>query len=105
MGILAPIQPGGHFPRQEGPRPSTLEALEQAPVIRRNHPSFNAVAEDGSRPALDQLRSLVDQGFARLYATQAEAEKALGGKCYPAPLGDIVKMLPGGGKSTALSRT
>ena len=43
LGIQASIPPGGHFPRASGPPPSPVELLEQAPLLRKNHPSFNAV--------------------------------------------------------------
>ena len=69
-----------------------MEVLLSAPVIKRNHPSFAAREADGSQPARAELQGLVEQGFGRLYRTQAEAEQALGGSCHPAPLGDVVKV-------------
>ena len=50
---------------------------------------------------MDELRELVDAGFCRLYSSQDSAEPALGGRCYPAPLGDVVKLGPGGRRSAA----
>ena len=101
--MLAPITPGGHFPlAQGGERPSSLDVLEQAPLLEKNHPSFSAESASGARPAQDQLQELLDQGFARLYKDRAAAEHALGGKCHPAPLGDVVKALADGGEKHRL---
>ena len=54
---------------------------------------------------MTELKELVDAGFCRLYASQASAEAALGGSCHPAPLGDVVKVGPGGRRNTASFRT
>ena len=51
---------------------------------------------------MTQLQELIDQGFARIYKDRAEAERALGSKCHPGSLGDIVKALPGGGEKHRL---
>ena len=68
----------------------------------KNHPSFNATAESGEQPALAQLQELLDLGFARLYSDRSSAEAALGGRCHPAPLGDVVKALPDGAEKHRL---
>ena len=73
-----------------------MEILLSAPVVRKNHPSFALRDPDGTQPARGELQALLDKGFGRLYGSQAEAERALGGPCYPAPLGDVVKDGPGG---------
>ena len=96
MGVEAPIPKGGHFPAFAGPEPSPLETFLSAPVVRKNHPSFAAKSADGSQPARAELQALLDKGFGRLYRSQAEAEQVLGGRCHPAPLGDVVKDGPGG---------
>ena len=70
--------------------------MRDAPVIERNHPSFSKPSASGGHPARDQLQKLVDQGFARVVRSRREAEAELGGKCFPAPLGDVVKLLPDG---------
>ena len=88
------------LPLGAGP-PSSVEVLEQAPLLSKNHPSFTATSESGAQPALAQLQELLDLGFARLYSDRASAEEALGGPCYPAPLGDVVKTLPSGEENTA----
>ena len=102
LGILAPIPTGGHFPPAKGDPPSSIDVLEHAPLLTRNHPSFSAESASGERPAQAQLQELLDKGFARLYVDRAAAEHALGGKCHPAPLGDVVKALPGGGSKHRL---
>merc|ERR1711994_114002 len=90
LGVTCPVPPGGHFPTIEpGEAPSDAEWARDAPMVDKNHGSFQ-------QPAREQLEQLVEKGFARIYASRAAAEEALGGKCYPAPLGDVVKPLPGG---------
>merc|ERR1712051_949385 len=96
LGVEQPIPAGGHFPEYAGRPPSSLDVLLAAPVARRNHPSFLRSSASGGQPARAELQELVDAGFCRLYASQSEAEAALGGKCHPAPLGDVVKTGPGG---------
>ena len=76
---------GGHFPSADPVEARPAAALYSEPEALRNHPSFEQCAEDGSQPALDELVGLVNEGFGRLYATRADAEAALGGRCYPAP--------------------
>jgi hypothetical protein len=66
------------------------------PQIRKNHPSFNLLDAEEQQPALQQLQALVEEGFGVIYADQEAAEQALGGKCFPAPLGDVVKSNPDG---------
>ena len=90
------------FPRGEGCSPFLGGDSRASPAARENHPSFTAKTDSGSQPALEQLRELIDAGFARLYTDRAAAEQALGGPCYPAPLGDVVKALPGGGEKHRL---
>ena len=70
--------------------------MEQASAIYKNHPSFARPSGDGSHPARDELRGLVEAGFGRLYVDRAAAEAELGGKAHPAPLGDVVKISPEG---------
>ena len=41
---------------------------------------------------MEELRTLVNAGFGRLYASRAEAEADLGGECFPAPMGNIIKL-------------
>ena len=96
MGITVPIPAGRHFPTYDGPPPQPREVLGQAPVIERSHPSFRAADDAGEQPALEKLRELIEAGFGRLYSSRAEAETALGGPCFPAPLGDVVKLGPNG---------
>ena len=38
----------------------------------------------------------MNAGFGRLFANRKAAEQALGGECFPAPLGDVVKRGPDG---------
>ena len=90
--MTCPIPPGGHFPPIElEDAPTDADWAREAPVVDKNHGSFQ-------QPAREQLQQLVEKGFARIYSSRAAAEEALGGKCYPAPLGDVVKPLPGGGE-------
>ena len=92
LGVTQPIPPGGHFPPvAPEDAPTEQDWVRDAPDVDKSHASF-------STPAREQLQQHVDKGFARLYCNRAAAEEALGGKCYPAPLGDVVKVLPGGRK-------
>ena len=95
LGIEQEIPPGGHFPLHDDSTAEPLEVLESAETCRGNHPSFLALDEQGGQPARDQLCELVEQGFGILYTTQSAAEKELGVRCYPAPLGDVVRPVPG----------
>ena len=87
---------GGLFPEFDGPPPAAREILEDAPLVRKNHPSFTTRDDDGTQPARAKLLELVEAGFGRLYESREAAEEALGGRCFPAPLGDIVKLGPDG---------
>ena len=78
LGVTQPIPAGGHFPELVGPPPTPLEVLLAAPVSRRNHPSFASTTASGEQPARVELQELLDAGYCRLYATQQEAERALG---------------------------
>ena len=62
-----------------------------APLVCRSHPSFNQQGDGDEHPARDKLQELLDSGFGRLYASREEAERTIGGPCYPAPLGDVIK--------------
>ena len=79
LGVTQPIPAGGHFPELVGPAPTSLEVLLEAPVSRRNHPSFASTTASGEQPARVELQELLDAGYCRLYDTQAAAEQALGG--------------------------
>merc|ERR1711884_756732 len=50
LGVTQPIPAGGHFPIYAGPPPSPLEVLLNAPVARRNHPSFATPTAAGTHP-------------------------------------------------------
>ena len=102
FGDPLPHSPRRAFPVGPGCSPSSVEVLEQAPMLEKNHPSFTATSASGEHPALAQLQELLDLGFARLYADRASAEAALGGPCHPAPLGDVVKTLPDGAEKHRL---
>ena len=45
---------------------------------------------------LEQLQAQVDAGFALLFTDAAAAERYLGGRVHPAPLGNVSKVKPDG---------
>ena len=96
MGIEKAIDVGGHFPEKDDPTAAPLAWLDGAPEITAKHPSFNLRDAQGKQPALDELRALVEAGYGRLYKDRKEAERALGGDCFPAPLGNVTKLGPDG---------
>ena len=102
MGLACPITPGTHFPRVEVDQAYSVAVLDKRTPIASNHPSFNEVpsapassdaAPAGGRPpAWDLLEAQVNDGFAMLFHGAADAEAFLGGRCHPAPLGNVVKL-------------
>merc|ERR1712086_650536 len=102
MGLACPITPGTHFPRVEVDQAYSVAVLDKRSPIASNHPSFNEVpsapASSDAAPAVrrppawDLLEAQVNDGFAMLFHDAAGAEAFLGGKCHPAPLGNVVKL-------------
>ena len=94
MGLSRPITPGGLFPRVVEEAWSTLDQLDGRTPWDSNHPSFNEVHGDDAEarsPAWDLLEEQVNHGFALLFPDAEAASVYLGGKCHPAPLGNVVK--------------
>ena len=95
VGVGVPVRPGGLLPSiSETPELNTDSLFELA-AYDCNHASFN-LEHEGSKPARDELQSLVDQGFARLCRDREHAESLLGSGIVVSPLGDVVKQRPDG---------
>ena len=95
VGIAVPVTPGGLLPRIKETATLTPDELSAQAAYDANHSSFN-VEHDGRKPALDELQSLVNQGFARLCRDREHAEQLLGANIVVSPLGDVVKQRPDG---------
>ena len=91
MGLSAPIQPGGLFPRQSSEPETSLQDLEVAAVRGGNHPSFLEPHGLGTAPGLTLVQEHVDDGFGLLLRDRQHAEKMCGARVFPAPLGNITK--------------
>ena len=91
MGITKTIEPGGHFPKTEPDASLTVATLDKIPSVKDNHPSWKELHGHDRPPAFDLLQEQVEAGFAILFTDQAAAEKALGAKTHPAPLGNVAK--------------
>ena len=92
MGIKRNIElSGGIFPETAGS--ATLHADDVfAQAFRGNHPSFRDVDLHGSAAGMDTIRAHLDQGFGWLFRDRADAERFLGSRIAPAPLGCITKL-------------
>ena len=89
MGLDCVIEPGGLFPeKQEAPERS-VDELDKLEVQTSNHQSFEELHGEDKPPAWSLLQEQVDQGFAYCFADAEEAERALGGKVHPSPLGNV----------------
>ena len=97
LGIRSAISPGGHFPLLDD-RPAAPETTLKKKRRRAagNHPSFKQKTAAGDQPARAQLQELLEHGYGQLFTDRAAAESFVGEACYPAPLGDVVKAVPGG---------
>jgi hypothetical protein len=96
MGLSVPITPGGLFPLQDDTPEMTMDDLAHAQIVQRNHPSFLDTHGLAVSPGLELLTEQVNEGFGMLFEDQAAAERYLGGRAHPAPLGNISKTKPGG---------
>ena len=86
-GFSKPVEPGGWFPKVVEAVGATEEDL-RCPVS--NHPSFLETHGEPAPPGLLLMRATAKAGFAKIYSSQAAAEK-VHGKCHPAPLGNLRK--------------
>ena len=92
MGLAKPIVPAGHFPRVEDTAATTVEELDLRETWTINHSSFNDAHDLVRSPAWDLLEEQVNSGDALLFEDIATAEAYVGGKCHPAPLGNVSKL-------------
>ena len=88
FGIAQPIVPGGLLPTITETATMSAEALYDQTLFEDNHQSFKEQIA-GGQPALDELQSLVDAGFARVCRDLDEAEKFLGKRPLVSPLGNV----------------
>ena len=93
FGIASEIKPGGLLPLITEQATLSAEQLQDLDSHRKNHRSFNEEVE-GTKPAMEELQSLVDQGFARVIKDVAAAEHWFGTKPIVSPLGNVVKLKP-----------
>ena len=91
VGIAKPITPSGLLPAVEETRDITAEQLEDLAPWTNNHASFD-VPEGDELPAHALLKDLLDQGFAFLFDSVAEAESWLDASVVVSPLGDVTKV-------------
>ena len=91
FGVALPIPPGGLLPLISETATLSTEQLQQADQFTKNHGSFDELVDD-VQPALDELVSLVDQGFARLFQDKESAANWLGTAPVVTPLGNVVKL-------------
>ena len=92
FGVALPVPPGGLLPLVSENASLTPEQLQHTDEFEKNHGSFDEKVGD-TQPAMDELISLVDQGFARVFTDKQEAEDWLGAKAIVTPLGNVVKTL------------
>ena len=95
FGVAVPVEPGGLLPLVVESPILQEEDLYERELFRDNHKSFKATVDD-QQPALEELRGLVDSGFARLCTDSAEAERWLGQAPVVSPLGNVTKPKPDG---------
>ena len=94
-GISMPIPAGGLFSLRPVLPELTVAELEQKGVFDHNHPSFDKSDEDGV-PGIRLIEEHIEAGFGRLFTSRVEAEAWLGGKAFPAPMGNVFKTKPDG---------
>ena len=90
VGIAREVVPGGLLPAIEEEATATEEDISTRQAYDSNHRSFDQVY-DGKQPALEELKKLLDMGFAELFVDAAAAESKFGDKVVISPLGDVVK--------------
>ena len=90
FGVAMPMEPGGFLPLIVETPTLHEEDLYEQTLFTENHQSFKAVVGD-SQPAMEELRSLVDSGFARLCTDSGDAERWLGKVPVISPLGNVAK--------------
>ena len=95
FGVAVPVEPGGLLPLVVESPILQEEDLYERELFRDNHKSFKAIVDD-QQPALEELRGLIDSGFARLCTDSAEAERWLGQAPVVSPLGNVAKPKPDG---------
>ena len=91
FGIASEIKPRGLLPLITEQATLSAEQLQDLDSHKKNHGSFNEKV-DGTKPALDELQSLVDQGFARIFKGSAAAEEWLCVTPVILPLGNVVTL-------------
>ena len=96
-GLALPIPPGNLLPLRDKTAEISLDELAAQDRITDNHPSFKELHGEDQAPGLALVEEQLDEGFGRLFASQADAEIYLGAKAFPAQLGNIAKERPEGG--------
>ena len=99
FGVAKPIPPGGLLPRIHESTSLCAEELFDKTAFDTNHGSFREIV-DGTQPAMNELKDLVEAGFARICLDEADAKHFLGQKPVVSPLGNVTKK-----SQTVLRRT
>ena len=102
MGLDKSIELGGLFPQAVTSRGMSVDTLDKIPPKTENHASFNELLGEKAPPAWTLLTEQVEKGHALLFESAEAAEKALGGKVHPAPLGNVTKLNPDGKRKNRL---
>ena len=79
----------------------TAYQLSELDACVKNHGSFDEVVE-GDKPALAELRELVDNGFARVCEDEDTATQWLGMRPVVSPLGNVVNIRPDASRKNRL---
>ena len=95
FGVALPIPPGGLLPTILEEAKLEADELYEQTLFEDNHRSFKEFV-DGAQPAMQELQTLVDAGFARICANIDEAEAWLGKRPLVSPLGNVSKSKPDG---------
>ena len=79
FGVAQEIRPGGLLPLITETAALSADQLYELDSFKKNHGSFNEEV-DGAKPAMEELQTLVDQGFARIFEDEVAAEEWLWGQ-------------------------
>ena len=101
FGIAKEIAPGGLLPLISEHTTLSQEDLLEKAAFDVNHGSFREVV-DGNQPAMVELQSLVDEGFARICRDSSDAADLLGQQPVITPLGNVSKIKEDGSRKDRL---
>ncbi len=92
VGVSQSIPLGGHFPTLGGDTVIDVDTLDKLEPWSKKHPSFGELHGESRPPGLALVEQNINADLGRIFRNRADAERWLGKKAHPAPLGNVAKV-------------